>query len=219
MMVTGKTQLVMGMRKNFDPSVYFCYRHTKLVYFVDELKLPDVDTYNTQSAIAHLRQHMEYEHCYDLSKMTLKNISNTQVVSCMNPTAGCFNINPRLQRWFATFAMVHQTFFVGHLHNFADAVKDQRTNLIKAALGHSLVSTSFRKTATNFHYKFNIRHISNVFLRLLVSTPENFKTADKLTLLWLHGDRLVSKSIPQHCQVLRIRKCRASSVLPLCGKH
>ena len=59
MMVTGKTQLVMGMRQNFDPSVYFCYRHTKLVYFVDELKLPDVDTYNTQSAIAHLRQHME----------------------------------------------------------------------------------------------------------------------------------------------------------------
>jgi len=150
--------------------------------------------------------------------MTLKNISNTQVVSCTNPTAG---INPRLQRWVVIFAMVHQTFFVGHLHNFADAVKDQRTNLIKAALGHSLVSTSFRKTATNFHYKFNIRHISNVFLRLLVSTPENFKTADKLTLLWLHGDRLVSKSIPQfsHCQVLRIRKCKASSVLPLCGKH
>jgi dynein heavy chain len=238
---TGKTQLVAGMLKNFDPSAYTSATinfnfyttsavladtmalplekktgsnfgppgKTKLVYFVDDLNLPEVDTYNTQSAIAHLRQHMEYEHCYELSKMTLKNISNTQVVSCMNPTAGCFNINPRLQRWFATFAMglpgstslltIYQTFLDGHLHNFTDAVKEQSTNLIKAALGlHSLVSSTFRKTATNFHYEFNIRHISNVFQGLLVSTPENFQSPDKLTLLWLHeservyGDRLVS---------------------------
>jgi len=183
--------------------------NTKLVYFVDDLNLPEVDTYNTQSAIAHLRQHMEYEHCYDLQKMTLKNISKTQVVSCMNPTAGSFNINPRLQRWFATFAIglpgstslltIYQTFLDGHLQNFTDEVKSHSTNLIKAALGlHSLVSSTFRKTATNFHYEFNIRHISNVFQGLLVSSPEHFKTADKLTLLWLHeservyGDRLVS---------------------------
>eukprot|EP00804_Cyclotella_cryptica_P004521 CCRYP_006874-RA/>CCRYP_006874-RA protein AED:0.08 eAED:0.09 QI:0/0/0.5/1/0/0/2/139/4220 len=180
----------------------------KLVYFIDDLNLPEVDTYNTQSAIAHLRQHMEYEHCYDLQKMTPKNISNTQVVSCMNPTAGCFNINPRLQRWFATFAMglptptslltIYQTFLDGHLHNFTDEIRSHSTNLIKAALGlHSLVGCTFRKTATNFHYEFNIRHISNVFQGLLVSTPENFKSVDKFTLLWLHeservyGDRLV----------------------------
>ena len=31
--------------------------------FIDDLNLPEVDTYNTQSAIAHLRQPMEYEHC------------------------------------------------------------------------------------------------------------------------------------------------------------
>jgi len=222
---TGKTQLVTGMLKNFDPSVYTSTTinfnfyttsavladtmaiplekktgsnygppgKTKLVYFIDDLNLPEVDTYNTQSAIAHLRQHMEYEHCYELQKMTRKNISNTQVVSCMNPTAGSFNINPRLQRWFATFAMgipgstslltIYQTFLDGHLFNFTDEVKNASTNLIKAALGlHTLVSNTFRKTATNFQYEFNIRHISNVFRGLLVS--------------WLHesvyGDRLVS---------------------------
>ncbi len=38
-----------------------------------------VDPYNTQSAIALLRQHMEYEHQYDLAKLSLKNIANTQV--------------------------------------------------------------------------------------------------------------------------------------------
>ena len=46
----------------------------KLVYFIDDINLPEVDPYNTQSAIALLRQHLEYEHVYDLSKLTQKNI-------------------------------------------------------------------------------------------------------------------------------------------------
>lgn len=198
---------------------------TKLVYFVDDINLPEVDTYNTQSALAHLRQHMEYEHCYELQKMTLRNIANTQVVSCMNPTAGCFNINPRLQRWFATFALglpgstslltIYQTFLDGHLQNFTDDIKSQSINLIKAALGlHSLVSSTFRKTATNFHYEFNVRHISNVFQGLLVSSPEHFKTAEKFTLLWLHeservyGDRLVTAEDLSKYNTLAQTQCK-----------
>lgn len=254
---TGKTQIVTGMLKNFDPTVYTStiinfnfyttsavlaetmsiplekktgsnfgpHGKTKLVYFVDDLNLPEVDAYGTQSAIALLRQHMEYEHCYELQKMTLKNISNTQVVSCMNPTAGSFAIDPRLQRWFATFAMglpgptslltIYQTFLDGHLQNFTDEVKNQSTNLIKAALGlHYMVSSAFRKTATNFHYEFNIRHISNVFQGLLVSTPDNFRTADKFTLLWLHeservyGDRLVSAEDLSKFNALAQSQCK-----------
>ncbi len=182
---------------------------SKLIYFIDDLNLPEVDTYNTQSAIAHLRQHMEYEHCYELQKMTLKNIANSQVISCMNPTAGCFFINPRLQRWFTTFAIglpgstslltIYQTFLDGHLSNFSEDIQGLSNSLIKAALGlHAAVSTSFRKTAANFHYEFNIRHISNVFQGLLVSQPQQFSNPEKLILLWLHeservyGDRLVN---------------------------
>ena len=185
--------------------------NTKLVYFVDDINLPRVDSYNTQSSIEHLRQHMEYEHSYELTKMSLKNISNTQVVSCMNPSAGSMVVNPRLQRWFAIFAIglpgptslltIYQTFLDGHFKTggFEDEIKKQSNNLIKAAMGlHAMVSATFRKTAANFHYEFNIRHISNVFQGLLVSKPGQFQTAEKFVLLWLHeservyGDRLVS---------------------------
>lgn len=34
---------------------------------------------------------------YDRNKLSLKEIMNVQYVSCMNPTAGSFTINPRLQ--------------------------------------------------------------------------------------------------------------------------
>jgi dynein heavy chain len=43
--------------------------------------------------------------CADRAKLTPKNINNTQYVACMNPTAGSFVVNPRLQRLFMTLAV------------------------------------------------------------------------------------------------------------------
>ena len=128
----------------------------------------------TQSAIALLRQHLEYEHVYDLTKLNAKHISNTQLVSCMNPTAGSFEINPRLQRWFATFAIglpdtmslhtIYKTFLTGHLKNFSEEIQGVVNEVVKGAVSlHKDIMNNFRKTAQNFHYEFNIRHISNVF--------------------------------------------------------
>lgn len=180
-----------------------------LVYFVDDINLPEVDLYDTQSAIALLRQHLEYEHVYDLTKLTAKNIGNTQLVACMNPTAGSFEINPRLQRWFATFAIglpetmslhtIYLTFLTGHLKKFDEEVQSVARDIVRGAVSlHKEVMMNFRKTAQNFHYEFNIRHISNVFQGLLVSAPSQFTSPEKFVHLWLHeservyGDRLVS---------------------------
>jgi dynein heavy chain len=172
-----------------------------------------LDPYGTQRAIELLRQQIEYEHMYDMTKLTRKNVINTQMVACMNPTAGSFLINPRLQRWFWTAAIglpgpvslmtIYQTFLGGHLKKFEPELRDEKfaINLIKGALAlHSQVAMTFRKTAANFHYEFNIRHIANVFQGLLVAQPEQFTEADKFALLWVHeservyGDRLVSLS-------------------------
>lgn len=181
----------------------------KLIYFVDDINLPEVDSYDTQSAIALLRQQLEYEHVYDLTKLTVKNIGDTQLMACMNPTAGSFEINPRLQRWFATFAIglpdtlslhtIYTTFLTGHLKRFEEEVQGVAKDLVKCAVSlHREIMNNFRKTAQNFHYEFNIRHISNVFQGLLVSQPSQFKNPEKFVHLWLHeservyGDRLVS---------------------------
>ena len=44
-----------------------------------------------------MRQHVDHCHWYDRTKLTLKDIHNTQYVACMNPTAGSFTIDARLQ--------------------------------------------------------------------------------------------------------------------------
>eukprot|EP01032_Pedospumella_encystans_P015170 gene15170-17374_t len=77
----------------------------KLVYFVDDLNLPEVDAYGTQSAIALLRQHIDYGHWYDLQKLALKTVDDCQYISALNPTAGSFMVDARLQRHFTCFSV------------------------------------------------------------------------------------------------------------------
>ena len=186
---------------------------SRLVYFLDDLNLPEVDPYNTQSAIALIRQHTDYGHWFDLSKddIAVKNIRRCQYLASMNNTAGSFEINPRLQRHFTTLAVgfpgptslltIYQTFLDGHLKRFSPEVQALSSNLINAALVlHAGCVKAFRKTAKNFHYEFNLRHLSNVFQGLLTASPSRFDDPAKFVQLWLHeservyGDLLVSQA-------------------------
>ena len=181
----------------------------KLIYFVDDLNMPKLDAYDTAMPISQIRQHLGWGHWFDRQKLTPKVIHNTQYVACMNPTAGAFTINPRLQRLFMTLAVdfpgqdslmkIYGTFMTGHLKHFSSDCQELGSKLIQASLAnHEKVVASFRKTAVNFHYEFTVRHLSNVFQGLLSSTPDNFNDVNKLSKLWLHeservyADRLVT---------------------------
>ena len=57
---------------------------------------------------------------------------------------------------------------MGHLMNgvkpFSEEVCEMGKHIIQGALElHQGVGQNFRKSAVNFHYEFNIRHLSNVF--------------------------------------------------------
>ena len=183
----------------------------KLIYFIDDLNMPQLDAYQTQTAIALLRQHIDYSHWYDISKAVpvLKEVINTQVIAAMNPTSGSFHVNPRYQRHFWTVAvnnleqssqiMIYETFLKGHFRKFKSIIQDMTVPLIKAAIQlHEKVQSSFRKTAINFHYEFTIRHLSSIFEGLLFSQPSQFHDQEKIIKLWIHeservySDRLVS---------------------------
>ncbi|CAJ1336188.1 unnamed protein product, partial [Effrenium voratum] len=50
----------------------------QLIYFVDDLNMPALDKYNTQSAIELMKQKQDYGHWYDRNKILIKDIGNTQ---------------------------------------------------------------------------------------------------------------------------------------------
>eukprot|EP00398_MALV-I-01_sp_L67-1_P000508 gene508-474_t len=183
--------------------------NSNMVFFVDDLNMPALDKYNTQSAISLIRQWMEYGHRWDTNKCELKDYQKTIFLAGMNPTAGSFNINPRLQRHFWTcsvsfpekgaLAQIYSTFLNGHFERlaFKPGAREIVNSILKAALClHAGVVSNFRKTAVNFHYEFNVRHLSCVFSGLLQARPAQFVDAERLVFLWLHeseriyGDRL-----------------------------
>lgn len=163
----------------------------KLIYFIDDLNMPKLDPYNTQSAIALVRQHIDYSHIFDRQKMEKKDIVNTQYLACMNPTAGSFFVNLRLQRHFWLCAIpfpeqkslltIYSAYLNKHFSKFKSSIQENVNLVIKATLNvHQEVEKNFKKTAINFHYEFNVRHLTNVFQGLLVAKveaikePENF---------------------------------------------
>ncbi|XP_055553184.1 dynein axonemal heavy chain 17 isoform X2 [Falco cherrug] len=190
----------------------------RLIYFIDDMNMPEVDKYGTVAPHTLIRQHMDRGHWYDRNKLTLKDIHNCQYVACMNPTAGSFTIDSRLQigrihRHFCVFAMsfpgqealltVYGTILAQHLalQRMPPAVEKLQSQLVAAALAlHQKVASTFLPTAFKFHYLFNLRDLSNIFQGLLFSTPECLKSPVDLVHLWLHeagrvyGDRLVDET-------------------------
>ncbi|XP_019728452.1 dynein heavy chain 11, axonemal isoform X3 [Hippocampus comes] len=183
----------------------------KLVYFIDDMNLPAVDTYGTVQPHTLIRQHLDYGHWYDRQKLSLKEISNTQYVACMNPTAGSFSINPRLQRHFSVFAVnfpssealmsIFGQILSCHLtqHHFSLPVQKSIAAVVQAAVTlHHKMDLSFLPTAVKFHYTFNMRDMSNIFQGILFAEPENVENSVDLALLWLHescrvySDRLLN---------------------------
>ena len=182
-----------------------------MAIFIDDLNMQMLDKCNTQNAIELARQFVDYKHIYECSKMELMEFMNIQFIASMNPTAGSFNINPRLQRHFwicsipfpidASLMNIYSFFLNGHFKSFSQSIQEfiGGRSIITAILQvHQRVSARFKKSAINFHYEFNIRHITGVFQGVLMSTVEKFKDPEKIVKLWIHecervyGDRLVT---------------------------
>ncbi|CAH0405196.1 unnamed protein product [Chilo suppressalis] len=182
-----------------------------LIYFIDDMNMPEVDTYGTVQPHTIIRQHLDYNHWYDRTKLSLKDIHNTQYVSCMNPTSGSFTINPRLQRHFCVFAIsfpnnealnnIYHSILSQHLSNpelrINPIIYKLSLNVVTATMTlHNKVSQVFLPTAIKFHYIFNLRDLSNVFQGFLFSTNECLVNPSDIIRLWLHethrvyGDKL-----------------------------
>ncbi|XP_063612420.1 dynein beta chain, ciliary-like, partial [Penaeus indicus] len=195
--------------KNYAPP-----GNKKLVYFIDDINMPMVLQYGTVQPHTLIRQHMDYGHWYDRTKHTLKDIHNVQYVAAMNPTAGSFTINPRLQRHFNVFAvsfpcmeslnLIYSSLLDQHLKSasmkFNPTLTRMTEPMVQAALQlHQKVTATFMPTATKFHYIFNLRDLTNIFQGLLFCTGETVKAPIELLRCWLHetqrvyGDRLLEE--------------------------
>jgi dynein heavy chain, axonemal len=147
----------------------------KLIYFIDDLNMPFVEVYGTQTPIELLRQHCDYKCLYDRSDLSLKKtIVDVQYIAAMNPKSGSFVINPRLQRHFVTLGcqmpsdqdlnLIYGSILRNHMSEFPGSMQ-KLTNVVLEATISVLkeVSKVFLPSAVKFHYNFNMRDLANIF--------------------------------------------------------
>jgi dynein heavy chain len=198
----------------------------KLIFFVDDLNLPFIETYGTQTPMELMRQHIDYGSWFDRNDMSLKKqIQDCQYITAMNNKSGSFFVNPRLQRHFATFicqnpsdadlSMIFGTILNGHLINFDPKIQTHAMAITNATIAvHKEIIARFLPSAIKFHYNFTMRELSAVMRGMLWCRPKIYSSPAHLTKLWYHevmrvySDRLVSDAEVMRCRniVLTIGK-------------
>lgn len=186
-----------------------------MIYFVDDFNMPEVDAFGTVRPHQTIRQFFDYSHWYDRSKLTLKEVHNCQFMSCMNPTAGSFFIDQRLQRHFCTFAVnfpnsdelfhIYYTILSHHMENESKRFTYHHKRISKTIVNmglhlHNRVTQIFLPNAVKFFYIFNLRDLANIYQCLLFASKDTCPEYDDLARLYIHeahrvySDKLVDES-------------------------
>jgi dynein heavy chain len=190
----------------------------KCIFFIDDLNMPYVDTYDTQSAIMLLTQMISYAQVYNRAALSEKiDLVDMYFCACMNPKAGSFMVNPRLQRHFtvmtcftptaAIISSIYQPILEKHLAAFVPQVQKLCEPIVNATIdaltggGGILNTPCFLPSASKFHYQFNLKDVANIFQGLLNTRSDLYKEgACKYARVWLHecyrvfADRLINMS-------------------------
>jgi dynein heavy chain, axonemal len=164
------------------------------IIFVDDLNMPEVETYGAQPPIELLRQLIDNGGWYDLKEKSWKKIIEVSVVAAMGPPGGGRNyVTPRLLRHFnllcfaefddstlrRIFSTIVQWHFMGgsfasDVRNLSDAVVEATLETYRSAMSVLL------PTPAKSHYCFNLRDFSRVVQGVLLCRPSD--SFDRSTL-------------------------------------
>ena len=181
-----------------------------MIFFIDDVNMPQLDTYGSQPTCELLRQTIDSNGFYDIKKLIFKQIKDTKFIcACAPPGGGRNAVSPRLFRHFnmiwvpdlSSYSM--KTIFTAILKGFLDQNEQSGLNIfaepiIKASVDIYLKAIKdFLPTPSKCHYTFNLRDLSKVVQGMLMINLENLDNKEYLVSLWANEtyrvfrDRLV----------------------------
>ncbi|KAK3792441.1 hypothetical protein RRG08_045982, partial [Elysia crispata] len=185
----------------------------RLLIFIDDMNMPQVDTYGTQQPIAMLKLLLDRGGCYDRGKdLNWKNMKDLGYITAMGKAGGGRNeTDPRFISLFSTFNMtfpdnnsllrIYNGILEGHLQPFDSDVFLTATVITKMTVSlYWMLVKELPPTPSKFHYIFNLRDLSRIYNGLCLSTPDRFNIVDDFLRLWRNEcmrvvcDRLISEA-------------------------
>ncbi|GMI06146.1 hypothetical protein TrVE_jg2421 [Triparma verrucosa] len=200
------------------------------IVFVDDLNMPEVETYGAQPPIELLRQMIDNGGYYDLVDPARPwlTVVDTTVCAAMGPPGGGRNgVTPRLLRHFSlmcfdefddsTLVRIFNT--IGEWYfttkGFSQDIIGATKGLVNATLeGYRASMASLLPTPAKSHYVFNLRDFSRVLQGVLMVKKEDSHgepfTKANFVRLWMHEmmrvfcDRLINEQdriwFLEHCE-------------------
>lgn len=183
----------------------------KMVFFIDDVNMPQYDEYFSQPPVELLRQTIDSGGFYDLEKLIFKKVSNTQfVTACAPPGGGRNEVTPRLFRHFNMIWIPNlskksmETIFSSILRGFLELNPKSNLDIFSDMIVRASVEIyektikDFLPTPTKSHYTFNLRDLSKVVQGILEINHRNLEDKEMLVSLWSHEvfrvfrDRLIN---------------------------
>ncbi|EDV22455.1 uncharacterized protein TRIADDRAFT_50643 [Trichoplax adhaerens] len=184
----------------------------KLLLFMDDMNMPQIDTYGTQQPIALLKLLLERGGMYDRGKdLNWKYIKDISYIAAMGkPGGGRHEVDPRFISLFSIFNItfpsdesldkIFSSILRGHLEGFSSTIQDLVPDIAAATLTiYKQVVKTLLPTPSKFHYIFNLRDLSRVYQGLCMTVPEKFDNPKQFIRVWrneclrVFHDRLISE--------------------------
>jgi dynein heavy chain len=172
-----------------------------LIYFMDDLNMPYLDKYGTQSPICLIRQIIDYGIVYDRDHLEEKKyLVDIMFTACMNPKSGSFYVDLRLSRHFTLVSCltaennILKTIYLqildNHMSTFEKSVADLCPKIINATLTvfkYMATQPQFMPTARKFHYQFNLRDFARIVQNIMLAQPNHYRGNPLgIARLWAH---------------------------------
>ncbi|KER29498.1 hypothetical protein T265_03876 [Opisthorchis viverrini] len=171
----------------------------RLLIFVDDLNMPQVDPYGTQQPIALLKLLVERKGVYDRGKdLNWKRMNDLDYVASMgSPDGGRNEVDPRFISLFSvlnvsppaedTLTRIYDSILAGHLAEFDADIRNACKKITQLTLElFKFVTVQLPPTPAKFHYVFNMRDLGRIYSGLCLMTVDRFNRAEQLVRLWVH---------------------------------
>lgn len=198
---SARTQETIESKLTHRKNVYQAPPGKRVVLFIDDLNMPELEEFGAQPPIELLRQLLGEKGFYDVKDredFPWKKVKKvTMVAACGPPGGGRNATTPRLLRLFhklnipdlsdESMHRIFRSILSGFLNPFVDEVKNLCDNLVRASVDlYNEVCAEFRPTPACAHYTFNLRDLSKVVQGILQVRPDVIRNMSNMCKLWLH---------------------------------
>jgi len=189
-----------------------------IIFFIDDLNMPQKETYGAQPPIELLRQiiNVKDDKCggfYDRQKVGLfKKVAHTQFIcACAPPGGGRQEVTPRFLRHFhmlnvpdlseSSMRSIFGYIVAGFLSKMRPEMQQLGPHIVDASIAvYSRIVVELLPTPSHSHYTFNLRDLAKVIQGILMVEEADLPDAATLIRLWCHesarvfSDRLIDNS-------------------------